>query len=139
MSERVKGFICAFAHAAIIGFALYATKLALASAPTIDVLAHRFALAALSGAAFGLATRKLRFRLAHLKIIALLSLFFPIGFFFFQTWGLNYVASSQASVLISSTPVFTVILARFFSRRESERAKSLGARFGRGGRGASGV
>jgi len=46
-------------------------------------------------------------------IFILIALFQPLGYFLFETFGLQYVSASIASILIATIPVFTPVVSRF--------------------------
>lgn len=46
-------------------------------------------------------------------IFILIALFQPLGYFLFETFGLQYVSASIASILIATIPVFTPVISRF--------------------------
>lgn len=89
----------AFVNAAIIGFSFLFTKIALEDAGPVDTLAFRFAVsfAAMSiPAALGLI--KLQFRGKPLFRVILLAAFYPLGFFLFQTFGLQHATSAEEAL-----------------------------------------
>jgi len=54
-----------------------------------------------------------------------LPLFYPVLFFAFQTFGLEYVSSSEAGIIQASIPIFTMILASFFLKEYSNRLQKI--------------
>ncbi|MFA6982797.1 MAG: DMT family transporter [Sedimentibacter sp.] len=53
-----------------------------------------------------------------LKIIPI-ALLYPLSFFAFQTFGLQYTSSAEGGILLSSSPIFTLILAEYFLKEKT--------------------
>ncbi|UMV45794.1 EamA family transporter [Paenibacillus macerans] len=117
----------AFVNAAIIGFSFLFTKIALEDAGPVDTLAFRFAVsfAAMSiPAALGLI--KLQFRGKPLFRVILLAAFYPLGFFLFQTFGLQHATSAEGGIMYAFTPVLTMVLAYVFLKETTSLGQKLG-------------
>lgn len=115
VSRSTQGYAAATFQSVIIGFSFLFVVVALRSADPLDVLSWRFTFA------FGAASLPLFFSRWRPKVngrdllrILPLALFYPVLFFALQTWGLVYVASSEAGIIQSTIPVFTLILATVF-------------------------
>lgn len=108
-------YLAAISYAVITGLSFLFAKTALKVSNPIDLLAHRFTasfVAVLIVLVFKLV--KVNYSLDKVKKILPLALLYPIAFFAFQTFGLQYANSSEAGILLASAPVFTLILASFF-------------------------
>ncbi|KFN11020.1 DMT family transporter [Paenibacillus macerans] len=117
----------ALVNAAIIGFSFLFTKIALEDAGPVDTLAFRFAVsfAAMSiPAALGLI--KLQFRGKPLFRVILLAAFYPLGFFLFQTFGLQHANSAEGGIMYAFTPVLTMVLAYVFLKETTSLGQKLG-------------
>lgn len=104
-------YLSAMGYALITGFSFYFGKLALAYAPPLVILAHRFAVA-FAGLLFLWGIRVLRpgLSLRALLPVLPLALFYPLAFFGLQTFGLNLATSAEAGLLMAMIPVFTLLL-----------------------------
>lgn len=119
-NKNVLVYLAAVAYAVIIGLSFLFTKLSLDVADPIDILAHRFMIS------FIVIVIPVLFKWAKvdynkeriIKIIPL-ALLYPVLFFGFQTFGLQYATSSEAGILLASAPVFTLILATYFLKEET--------------------
>ena len=108
-------YVSAAANAVIVGFSFLFVKIALESAAPMDVLAWRFAVsfAVLSlPVLFGKIQAGFRGRPLHRLL--LLAAFYPLGFFLFQTYGLQHAASAEAGILNAFVPVLILLLASVF-------------------------
>lgn len=113
-------YLAATLYAFITGLSFLFTKIALSMADPLDILAHRFTAAFLSVLILVLFKLvKLDYSMARIKKALPLAIFYPIMFFAFQTFGLQYATSSEAGILLAASPVFTLILATFFLKEET--------------------
>lgn len=108
-------YIAAVSYAIITGLSFLFSKLALSVVDPIDLLAHRFT-ASFIVVLIVLLSRKIKvnYTLERIKRLIPLALIYPMSFFAFQAFGLQYASSSEAGILIAVAPVFTLILASFF-------------------------
>ncbi|NLA48694.1 MAG: DMT family transporter, partial [Bacteroidales bacterium] len=111
----------------IIGFSFIFVKLALRHASAIDLLAHRFTAATAGLLTYYAIYRKRRPAIERKNIpsLLLLSLFYPLMLFAFQTLGLKYTSASEAGILSAITPVITVILALFILRERNSLLQNI--------------
>ena len=124
-SERL-AYAAAIGHTFITGLSFMFSKIGLGYSTPWDLLAYRFTASfiavmipvALRWISFDFTTERIR------KILPL-ALFYPLSFFAFQTFGLQYLTSSEASILLASMPVFTLILASYFLREETSLLQKL--------------
>lgn len=119
-------YTAAISYAIITGLSFLFSKIALSSADPLDMLAHRFSasfIAVLILLLFNVV--KVNYSLERVKKILPLALLYPMGFFAFQTFGLEYASSSEAGIMIASAPVFTLILASFFLGEKSTTLQKL--------------
>lgn len=120
MSPLHKGYGAAILQALITGFSFLLVKVALAEAATFDLLAYRFAVAALLALIPILKGKvKMEIAAADRRWILLLSLLYPCLFFLLQTLGLERVASAEAGIIQAAAPIFTLILASLFLQEKT--------------------
>ncbi len=111
----------------IIGFSFIFVKIALRYASAIDLLAHRFTAATAGLLLYYIFYRKSRPAISRENIptLLLLSLFYPLLLFGFQTLGLKYTTASEAGILSAITPVITVILALIFLKEKNSLLQNI--------------
>lgn len=119
-------YLAAIAYALIIGLSSLFTKLSLDVAEPIDILAHRFTV---SFAAVSIPVLfkwvKVDYNRARIKKIIPLAIVYPMLYFGFQTFGLQYASSSEAGMLLATAPVFTLILATYFLKEKSTSLQKI--------------
>ncbi len=126
MKDNKLIYTAAVSFAVITGLSFLFGKIALSSADPIDLLAHRFSasfVAVLILLLFKFV--KVNYSLDRIKKILPLALLYPMGFFSFQTFGLQYASSSEAGIILASAPVFTLILASFFLGEKSTTLQKI--------------
>ncbi|CAG7654725.1 DMT family transporter [Paenibacillus allorhizosphaerae] len=108
-------YLLTVVNASIIGLSFLFTKMALEYANPIDTLAFRFALSfAVMTIPVLLGRVRLHYRGKPLYKALLLAVTYPLGFFTFQTFGLQHATSSEGGILYAFTPVLTMLLAFIF-------------------------
>ncbi|ORO76045.1 DMT family transporter [Streptococcus oralis] len=123
MNEKTKVYLAALSFSAIIGFSFLFTKIALGYASPLTNLAHRYTIAALvMGALYQ--TKLIKVSLSRKDILSILSilpmsLFYPLLFFIFQSFSLQYISSSEAGILQALVPIFTLLLASVFLKEKT--------------------
>ena len=124
-SERL-AYAAAIGHTFITGLSFMFSKIGLGYSTPWDLLAYRFT-ASFIAVMIPVALRWISFDFTRerVKKILPLALFYPLSFFAFQTFGLQYLTSSEASILLASMPVFTLILASYFLREETSLLQKL--------------
>ncbi|MFD1177912.1 DMT family transporter [Paenibacillus puldeungensis] len=113
-------------NAVIVGFSFLFTKVAIEFADPMDTLTFRFAASfavILIPFIFGRLT--LNFRGKSLVKPLLLAAIYPLGFFVFQTFGLQYATSSEGGILYAFTPVLTMLLAFLFLKESTTLLQKL--------------
>ena len=121
-----KSYLAALLMAIIVGFSYLATKLGLRDGNPIEILAHRFTFALL-GLIILFIFGFFRFKLEKgdfLKILPL-SLLNPILFFGLQILGVARLATSEAGIILASTPILTMILASFFLKEKTNNLQKF--------------
>lgn len=115
MHSLHKAYFAGFLFAVIIGFSFLFVKIALPFISPLDMLAHRFTVAFLSSTLF-LYFSKESIEVSGKDLLAIipLALFYPIGFFAFQVFGLTELPTSEAGMIQAAIPAFTLLLAIFF-------------------------
>ena len=119
MNEKTKAYLAALSFSTIIGFSFLFTKVALGFASPLTNLAHRYTVAAI--VLFMLQQSKLiQVKLSKEDILSILpmSLFYPLLFFMFQSFALQYISSSEAGILQALVPIITLILASVFLKEK---------------------
>lgn len=111
----------------IIGFSFIFVKIALRHASPVDLLAHRFTTASLGLIIYYALFRKKRpvINRETIPSLLLLSLFYPLLLFSFQTLGLKYTSASEAGIISAVTPIITVILASVFLKEKNTFLQNL--------------
>ena len=120
MNEKTKAYLAAVSFSTIIGFSFLFTKVALGFASPLTNLAHRYTVAAL--VLFILQqTKVIQVKLTKEDILSILpmSLFYPLLFFMFQSFALQYISSSEAGILQALVPIITLILASIFLKEKT--------------------
>lgn len=125
-NEKNLTYGAAVAYSVIIGLSFLFTKLTLDVADPLQILAHRFTVSFVAI----LVPVSFRWVNVHydrhriLKVLPL-AIIYPMLFFGFQTFGLQYATSSEAGILLASAPVFTMILATYFLKEKSNGWQKL--------------
>lgn len=111
----------------IIGFSFIFIKVALQSAGPVDILAHRFSVAALSLLLYyGIVRRRLpRYDKGVIGQLLVLSLFYPILMFSLQTIGLQFTTASEAGIMSATAPIVTVIFAALMLKERNTLWQNL--------------
>ena len=120
MNEKTKAYLAAVSFSTIIGFSFLFTKVALGFASPLTNLAHRYTVAAL--VLFILQqTKVIQVKLTKEDVLSILpmSLFYPLLFFMFQSFALQYILSSEAGILQALVPIITLILASVFLKEKT--------------------
>jgi len=121
--SRSVAYIALPATMLLWGLSFVGTKLALLSFPPFTLMFFRFALASVFFLLLFLVKGFPRVSgKGHLKLLSL-SIFEPILYFVFETWGLSLTSASESSLIIALVPVAVAALARIFlGERLSARA-----------------
>lgn len=98
------------------GISFPATKTALQVFGPVSIVTFRLLISAVVLTCWNLASygRDGLPKKRDLKLFLLIALVQPLGYFLSETYGLQIVSASTASVLIATIPVFTPIISRFF-------------------------
>ena len=126
MNITAKAYTAITLQSLITGFSFLALKIALRSADTMDLLAHRFTLAALSVLIFTLFRRSsLTIHLRDFLRILLYGIIYPIIFFLFQTLGMTQISSSEAGIIYAVVPIFTLIIAELLLKERIQKIQAV--------------
>ncbi|OXM16958.1 DMT family transporter [Paenibacillus herberti] len=113
-------------NALLVGFSFLFAKMALLHASPMDTLAFRFA------ASFGLLCipaalgwLRLNYRGKPVGKLLLLTTSYPLGFFIFQTFGLQQSTSADAGVLFALGPIVTAVLASLMLKETTTLLQKL--------------
>jgi len=108
-------YFLAVINAVLIGLSFLFIKVAVSHASPIDTLAFRFIVALVFCVAYmKLAKIPLRIDFKRLLPLLLMVVFFPIGFFTFQAYGVLHISSAEAGILTATAPIITAICAAVF-------------------------
>ncbi len=119
-------YFSAILNAIIIGFSFFFTKIALEHAYPIDTLTYRFAIAfVIMSIPITFGWVKVRYRGKPLYKALLLATMYPLGFFMFQTFGLQNATSSEGGILHAFIPVLTMLLASVFLKETTTLMQKL--------------
>lgn len=120
MNEKTKAYLAALSFSTIIGFSFLFTKVALGFASPLTNLAHRYTVAALVLLILQ-QSKVIQVKLTKEDILSILpmSLFYPLLFFMFQSFALQYISSSEAGILQALVPIITLILASLFLKEKT--------------------
>lgn len=124
-SERL-AYAAAIGHTFITGLSFMFSKIGLEYSTPWDLLAYRFT-ASFIAIMIPVALKWISLDLTREKIrkILPLALFYPLSFFALQTFGLQHLSSSEASILLASMPVFTLLLAAYFLEEQTSLLQKL--------------
>ncbi|MEY8304435.1 DMT family transporter [Anaerosalibacter bizertensis] len=128
MDRDKKGlaYISALLYALIIGFSFLFTKVVLSISNPIDILAYRFISSFIVISVLILfKTANVKYTKEKIKKILPLAILYPLLFFGFQTFGLLNASSSEAGIILASSPVFTMILASYFLKEKTNSYQKL--------------
>ncbi|HHV38697.1 MAG TPA: DMT family transporter [Tepidimicrobium sp.] len=125
-SKNYKVYTAALSYVAIAGLSFLFTKIALSATDPLDLLAHRFT-ASFLGIIIPVLLKwvKIDFSRGRIRRVLPLALFYPLLFFGFQTFGLQYASSSEGGIILASAPVFTMILASYFLKEKTTLLQKL--------------
>lgn len=125
-SSTFLAYISATLYAAIVSLSFLTVKTGLKYAHPTDLLAFRFTCAFIA-ILITLSFRLTRFRLTRKKFcnLAPLALFYPILYFGFQSFGLNYTTSVEAGIMNALIPVLTLVLATIFLKEKTSVLQKL--------------
>lgn len=121
-----KGHIAGVLFALIFGFSFMFSKIVLAKIPPMGLIAYRFLLAWL---VFELLRQcrlvRIRFRKELFLPVFLVSLFQPILYFIFESYGLNLTSSAEAGMMIALIPIFVAIMSSLILNEKPNRLQVL--------------
>lgn len=124
--SRIPAYLAALGYALVIGFSFMFTKLALDESNPVDMLAYRFIVSFIAISlpiVFKLVPVDLSWE--RVKKILPLAIVYPMLFFGFQTFGMQYATSSEAGIIMAAAPIFTMIMASYFLDERSNLAQKL--------------
>ena len=119
-NNKTSAYLAALLYAVIVGLSFLFTKVALGISNPIDILAHRF-IASFIAISIPILLKLVSINMTkeRIKKVLPLAILYPLCFFGFQTFGLQYATSSEAGILLASAPVFTMIMAAYFLNEKS--------------------
>ncbi len=110
MSDSHKAYIAMVASSAIVGLSFMFVTIALEVVSPLDLLLYRFVFAVLFGSV-PVIIGVVRVRMTMKAVIDMLPLatLYPLLFFTFQTFGLQWGTSSEAGIILATVPIFTAL------------------------------
>lgn len=123
---RQLAYILAVVNALVIGVSFIMVKMTLEHASPFDTLMYRFAAAfvlLVATAASGYFI--LNYRGKPVYKLLLLSTMYPMGFFMFQTFGLQHATSAEGGIINALTPIVTLVLATVFLKEATTHLQKL--------------
>lgn len=128
ISEKKLAYTGLILMTAIIGLSFIFVKIGLKYANPMDLLAHRFTAGTISiGALWIFGFLKFSsFSWSKAKLLLLLSLFYPLLFFAFQTFGMEYSTASEAGIIFATVPIITLVIAGMFLKERTTVLQKLG-------------
>lgn len=113
--EKILPYLAAITGSMIFGLSFLFTKRALGITSPISIVAFRFSIAFIVMSVLIIfKVIKVNYKNKPLGLIALLSLFEPVIYFIFETYGLQRTASSLGGLMISLIPIAVTILGIYF-------------------------
>ncbi len=113
-NPTIKATLAALMAQVIFGFSFMFTKIALGEASVFTVIADRYIIAFISLSIF-MFYNKTRIKLSkNIWKLVLMSLFQPILYFLFESYGIKMTTSGFSSVMISLIPVVSMLSGIFF-------------------------
>lgn len=121
--KKINPMIIGIVPFAIFGLSFLFTKVAIESFDDVfHLLGLRFLLAVLGLTVMMLmGVININLKGKSIKALLLVSLFQPIFYFTFETFGIKYSSSSQAGVMIAFIPVVVTLFAVFFLREKTNK------------------
>ena len=117
--KRFLPYITATLASVIFGFSFVFTKDALSIMSTLQIIAYRFALAAiLLNILKILGFIKIDFKGKKIGSLLLLSLVQPVAYFTCETIGVNLTSASEAGMMIALVPVIVTVFAAVFLKEK---------------------
>ncbi len=120
---EIRAYIGLVAMTIIIGLSFIFVKLALNHANPVDILAQRFLIASLTISLYYVLIKRKKPKIGKKDFfpLLLLSLFYPVFLFLFQTLGLQYTSASEAGILSAIAPIITVVLAFLILKEKTNK------------------
>ncbi len=119
-------YLAAIGDTFITGLSFMFSKIGLNVSNPWDVLAYRFT-ASFLALLIPLLFKWVKLDLNKEKVLKVLPLaiFYPMLFFAFQTFGLQYLTSSESAILFAMMPISTLILATYFLKEQTTILQKL--------------
>jgi drug/metabolite transporter (DMT)-like permease len=133
--QNYKSYLAAISYSVIIGFSFLFIKFTLVSAHPLDTLAHRFTVSMAAATLILLFFKRTRFSVTWKQIMAILPLatLYPLMFFLFQVFGLNFSSTTEAGIFQAMIPIFTMFLAAGFLGERPHLYRKIGIGLSVGG------
>ncbi|MFL0248041.1 DMT family transporter [Candidatus Clostridium stratigraminis] len=123
---KILPYLAAIISSMIFGLSFLFTKRALSVATPISIVAFRFLIAFLVMSVLIIfKIIKVNYKNKPLGLIALLSLFEPVIYFIFETYGLQRTASSLGGLMISLIPIAVTILGIYFLQEKPTMKQTI--------------
>ncbi|MFS0862965.1 DMT family transporter [Fredinandcohnia sp. 179-A 10B2 NHS] len=123
MNKLTGVYIAAIVNATIVGLSFMFTKVAIEVSSPMDTLGYRFLIAWIALTLYRKYLVKDRKKLSltnnkSILSLSLLALFYPVLFFSFQAFGVNFASSAEGGIILAFSPALTSILAFFFLKEK---------------------
>lgn len=126
MNARRNGYISIILHGIFIGFSFLTIKIALRYTDALDLLSHRFSITALLLIIYGFFNPEIKaLKFKAFKEIFPVSLFYPVFFFLFQTFGLTVISSSEAGIIYALSPIITFLAAKILIKEKTDKIQII--------------
>ncbi len=110
----------------IYGSSIFFTGALLASTDWLDVLALRFLISAVAFLVLALTkVIRINFRGKTVKVLLATAIFEPVGYFIFETLGIDGTTTTLAGILAALIPVITVLFETIFLRERTSWLQKL--------------
>ncbi|WP_409300903.1 DMT family transporter [Peribacillus sp. SCS-155] len=116
-------YTAAIVNASIVGLSFLLTKIALEATSPVDALGYRFFFAWLLLSIYWAFSGKRKISVKEmdkksLLFLAMLAVFYPIFFFSFQAFGLDYTSSAEGGIILAFSPALTALMAAIFLKEK---------------------
>ena len=114
--------------ASIIGLSFIFVKIGLQYGSALDLLAYRFTMAFFSIVIFWVSgvIKIPQINVKKIKQLVILSLFYPVFFFLFQTYGMESSSVTEAGIIFAMSPIVTLVSAQIFLKEQTSWLQKCG-------------
>ncbi len=126
--EKALAYLGLFLKSIIVGLSFIFIKIALKYTNPLDLLAHRFTMAFLSLLILIVfkVIKMPKFSFKRYKSLFFISIFYPLSYFFIQSYGMKYSSASQAGFIFATLPIMTLVAAEMFLKEKNSLLQRVG-------------